>query len=138
MQLDDGAMDRILTIIQLLAQGADDKRLSHNRVHALNQNVEALIQDDSDQFVREFLARVRRPRCAHPECEREANRISVAASARVSGDASEAAQSALAAEKVTQRSSKKLRYVLGPSNAVIAVNEALDSPAFSHSVAICW
>ena len=31
----------------------------------------------------------------------------------------------------------KLRYVLGPSNAVIAVNEALDAPAFSHSVAIC-
>ncbi len=59
MQLDDVAIDRILTIVQLLAQGADDKRLSPNRVHALNQHVEALIQHDSDQFVREFLARVR-------------------------------------------------------------------------------
>jgi hypothetical protein len=37
----------------------------------------------------------------------------------------------------SQNDRLKLRYVLGPSNAVIAVNEALDSPAFSHSVAIC-
>ena len=59
MQLDDAAIDRILTILQLLAQGADDKRLSTNRVHALNWNVEALIQHDSDEFVRRFLAAVR-------------------------------------------------------------------------------
>ena len=59
MQLDDAAIDRILTIVHLLAQGADDKRLSPNRVHALNRNVEALVQHDSDQFVRRFLAAVR-------------------------------------------------------------------------------
>jgi hypothetical protein len=34
MQLDDAEIDRILTIVQLLAQGADDRRLSPNRVHA--------------------------------------------------------------------------------------------------------
>jgi hypothetical protein len=59
MQLDDAAIDRILTIVQLLAQGADDKRLSPNRLHALNQHVEALIQHGSDEFVRRFLAAVR-------------------------------------------------------------------------------
>ena len=42
MQLDHAAIDRILTIVQLLAQGADDRRLSLSRVHALNQNVERL------------------------------------------------------------------------------------------------
>ena len=83
MQLDHAAIDRILTIVQLLAQGADDRRLSLSRVHALNQNVEALIQHDSDEFVRRFLAAVRYAQgVLTPNVSAKLNRISVAASAR--------------------------------------------------------
>ena len=59
MQLDDAAVDRILTIVQLLAKGADDMRLAPMRVNALNKNVDELIRYDSDEFVRRFLAMVR-------------------------------------------------------------------------------
>jgi hypothetical protein len=63
--LDQGAeanrrhgVDRILTIIQLLAKSADDKRLPPLQAKVLNQSIEALIQYD-DEFVRRFLAMVR-------------------------------------------------------------------------------
>lgn len=59
MQLDKAAVDQILTIVHLLAKGADDRRLSPMQVSVLGQNIEALIKHDSDGFVREFLARVR-------------------------------------------------------------------------------
>ncbi len=73
MQLGKAAADQILTIVHLLAKGADHQRLSPVNTHALNQNVEALIQHDHalnqnvealiqhdcDDFVRAFLARVR-------------------------------------------------------------------------------
>jgi hypothetical protein len=48
MHLDDADIDRILTIVHLLARGADDKSLPPMLVNALNQNVEALIKYDSD------------------------------------------------------------------------------------------
>jgi hypothetical protein len=38
---------------------ASFRRLSSHSLAALNQNVEALIQHDGDDFVRAFLARVR-------------------------------------------------------------------------------
>ena len=57
--MDQAAIDYILTIVQLLAKGADDRRLSPMKVNILNQNVEALTNYDSDEFIREFLARVR-------------------------------------------------------------------------------
>jgi hypothetical protein len=59
MQLGKAAADQILTIVHLLAKGADHQRLSPMNTQALNQNVEALIQHDGDDFVRAFLARVR-------------------------------------------------------------------------------
>ena len=59
MQLGKAAADQILKIVHLLAKGADHQRLSPVNTQALNQNVEALIQHDGDDFVRAFLARVR-------------------------------------------------------------------------------
>jgi hypothetical protein len=59
MQLDDAAVDRILSVVHLLAKGADDRRLAPGQRNVLEQNIEALIKHDSDGFVREFLARVR-------------------------------------------------------------------------------
>ena len=52
--MDQAAIDYVLTIVQLLAKGADDRRLSPMRVNILNQNIEALTNYDS-----EFLAMVR-------------------------------------------------------------------------------
>jgi hypothetical protein len=49
----------VLTIVRLLAKGADDSRLSPNEVDLLNQNVTALIQQDRDDLVRAFLAAVK-------------------------------------------------------------------------------
>ncbi len=43
MQLDKAAIDQILTIVQMLAKGADDHRLSPVQKNSLNQNVAALI-----------------------------------------------------------------------------------------------
>ena len=40
--MDQAAIDYVLTIVQLLAKGADDRRLSPMKVNILNQNVEAL------------------------------------------------------------------------------------------------
>lgn len=57
--MDQAAIDYILTIVQLLAKGADDRRLSSMRVNILNQNIEALTSYDSDEFVCKFLAMVR-------------------------------------------------------------------------------
>jgi hypothetical protein len=59
MQLDDAAVDRILTIVQLLAKAADDRRLAVLQADVLNKNVEALIMYDSDEFVRRFLVMVK-------------------------------------------------------------------------------
>jgi len=59
MQLDDAAIDRILTIVHLLAKGADYHRLSPAERDVLEQNIEALIKHDRDGFIREFLASVR-------------------------------------------------------------------------------
>lgn len=59
MQLDDAAVDRILSIVHLLAKSADDRRLGPVQRNLLEQNIEALIKHDSDGFVRQFLARVR-------------------------------------------------------------------------------
>ena len=59
MQLGKAAADQILKIVHLLAKGADHQRLSPVNTQALNQNVEALIQHDGDEFVRRFLAAVR-------------------------------------------------------------------------------
>jgi hypothetical protein len=57
--MDQAAIDYVLTIVQLLAKGADDRRLSPMKVDILNQNVEALTNYDSDEFVCRFLAMVR-------------------------------------------------------------------------------
>ena len=54
MQLDDVAIDRILTIVQLLAQGADDKRLSPNRVHALNRTSRRLFSTTATSLFASF------------------------------------------------------------------------------------
>jgi hypothetical protein len=59
MQLDDAAVDRILTIVQLLAKGADDRRLAPMQVSLLNQHVDSLTRYDSDAFVCRFLAMLR-------------------------------------------------------------------------------
>jgi hypothetical protein len=53
------ATDHVLTIVRLLAKGADDSRLSPSEVDILNQNVIALIQHDRDELVRDFLAAVK-------------------------------------------------------------------------------
>jgi hypothetical protein len=57
--MDQAAIDYVLTIVQLLAKGADDRRLSPMHVNILNRNVEALTSYDSDQFVCKFLGMVR-------------------------------------------------------------------------------
>jgi hypothetical protein len=57
--MDQAAIDYILTIVQLLAKGADDRRLSPMRVNILNQNIEALTNYDNDEFVCKFLAMVK-------------------------------------------------------------------------------
>ena len=57
--MDQAAIDYVLTIVQLLAKGADDRRLSPMRVNILNQNIEALTNYDSDEFVCKFLSMVR-------------------------------------------------------------------------------
>jgi hypothetical protein len=59
MQLEDAAVDRILSVVHVLAKGADDRRLSPVQRNLLELNIDALIKHDSDGFVREFLARVR-------------------------------------------------------------------------------
>jgi hypothetical protein len=57
--MNKGATDHVLTIVRLLAKGADDSRLSPNEVDILNQNVTALIQQDKDDLVRAFLVAVK-------------------------------------------------------------------------------
>ena len=57
--MDQPTTDYILTIVQVLAKGADHNRLSPMRVDHLNKNVEALTGYDSDEFVCKFLAMVR-------------------------------------------------------------------------------
>jgi hypothetical protein len=57
--MNKGATDHVLTIVRLLAKGADDSRLSPNEVDLLNQNVTALIQQDRDDLVRAFLTAVK-------------------------------------------------------------------------------
>jgi len=57
--MDKAATDSILTIAQLLAKSADHSRLSPMNAHVLNQNVEALLKHDSDEFVRSFLGMVK-------------------------------------------------------------------------------
>ncbi len=57
--MDKAATDSILTIVQLLAKSADDKRLRPMDAHVVNQNVEALLKHDSDEFVRTFLGMVK-------------------------------------------------------------------------------
>jgi hypothetical protein len=50
--MNKGATDHVLTIVRLLAKGADDSRLSPSEVDALNHNVTALLQQDRDDFIR--------------------------------------------------------------------------------------
>lgn len=57
--MEKAAIDHIVTIVQMLAKGADHKRLAPVQVNILNQNVEALTSYDSDEFVCKFLAMVR-------------------------------------------------------------------------------
>jgi hypothetical protein len=57
--MDQPTTDYVLTIVQVLAKGADHNRLSPMRVDHLNKNVEALTGYDSDEFVCKFLAMVR-------------------------------------------------------------------------------
>ena len=54
--MNKGATDHVLTIVRLLAKGADDSRLSPNELDLLNQNVISLIQQDRDDLVRALLA----------------------------------------------------------------------------------
>jgi hypothetical protein len=54
--MNKGAADHVLTIVRLLAKGADNSRLSPSEVNIPNQNVTALIQHDRDDLVRDFLA----------------------------------------------------------------------------------
>ena len=57
--MDKAATDHVLKIVRLLAKGADHSRLSSTQVNILNQNVDALIAYEGDQFVCRFLAVVR-------------------------------------------------------------------------------
>jgi hypothetical protein len=57
--MDQAAIDYVLTVVQVLAKGADDRRLSIMKVNILNHNGEALANYDSDEFVCKFLAMVR-------------------------------------------------------------------------------
>jgi len=57
--MDKAATDSILTIVQLLAKIADHSHLSPMQAHVFNQNVEALLKHDSDEFVRTFLGMVK-------------------------------------------------------------------------------
>jgi len=57
--MDQTTIDYVLAIVQLLAKGADERRLSPMRVNILNLNIEALTNYDRDEFVCKFLARVR-------------------------------------------------------------------------------
>jgi hypothetical protein len=76
--MDQAAIDHILTIVQLLAKGADDHRLSPTQRSVLYKNIEALIDHDSEEFVREFLARVRDATgVLSPDCGPEASGISI-------------------------------------------------------------
>jgi hypothetical protein len=52
--MNKGATDHVLTIVRLVAKGADESRLSPNEVDLLNQNVTVLIQQDRDDLVRAF------------------------------------------------------------------------------------
>src|ERR1700676_5087918 len=57
--MDQPAIDYVLTIVQLLAKGVDNRRLSPMKVNILNQNIEALTNYDSDEFICKFLAMVK-------------------------------------------------------------------------------
>jgi hypothetical protein len=92
-EMNKGATDHVLTIVRLLAKGADDSRLSPNEVDLLNQNVTALIQQDRDDLVRAFLTAVKdaegvltpnvaRKLASYPQCKRS-NPVNAAALAQV-------------------------------------------------------
>jgi hypothetical protein len=79
--MNKGATDHVLTIVRLLAKGADDSRLSPNEVDLLNQNVTALIQQERDDLVRAFLAAVKEAEGVIPQegfCRGETPRFSSA------------------------------------------------------------
>jgi hypothetical protein len=59
MELNKEAAAQILTIVKVLAKSAGHQGVRPLEAQILNQNVEALIQHDSDDFVRAFLAMVR-------------------------------------------------------------------------------
>jgi hypothetical protein len=57
--MDQAVIDHVVTIVQLLAKGADHKRLSPMQVDRLNKNIETLMNHESDEFIDKFLAMVR-------------------------------------------------------------------------------
>lgn len=59
MELNKEAAAQILTIVKVLAKSAGHQGIRPSEAAILNQNVEALIQHDGDEFVRAFLAMVR-------------------------------------------------------------------------------
>jgi hypothetical protein len=79
MQLGKAAADQILTIVHLLAKGADHQRLSPVNTQALNQNVEARYPARRRRLCSRFSCKgKRRHGCAHPACGAEAIAISIA------------------------------------------------------------
>jgi hypothetical protein len=57
--MNKAVIEGILAIVDLLAKGASDHLLSPEQKSSLCRSVEILIGEDSDAFVREFLAMVR-------------------------------------------------------------------------------
>lgn len=57
--MNKAVVEGILAIVDLLAKGGGDRQLSPEQKSALCHNIEVLIDEDNDAFVREFLAVVR-------------------------------------------------------------------------------
>jgi hypothetical protein len=56
--MDNAAREHVLTIVQLLAKGIKHDSLSPVQADVFNRCVEALIQFDADDFVRDLLRRI--------------------------------------------------------------------------------
>jgi hypothetical protein len=57
--MNEEASAQVLTILHLLAKGARYDNLSAEQLKVLNENVEALMKQDTDPFVRDVLVRLK-------------------------------------------------------------------------------
>jgi hypothetical protein len=74
--MDQPAIDYVLTIVQLLAKGADDRRLSPMKVNILNHNHRGAYELRQRRvYLQVFGDGEECHGRAHPECGREANAI---------------------------------------------------------------